>query len=82
MAYLKHPEHGNKTVTDAEVPALVLQGWVKWPRTAEEKAMGDGSDAAYWRGKYQRDLAAALEKQDGAEESEDAPKRRGRPPRE
>lgn len=85
MAYVKHPELGNKHVDDSEVAALVEQGWVKWPRTAEEKELGDGSDAAYWRKKYQRDLAAALEKHplesDGVEESEDAPKRRGRPPK-
>ena len=83
MAYVKHPELGNKHVDDSEVAALVEQGWVKWPRTDDEKALGDGSDAAYWRKKYQRDLAAALGKQDeGAEEGEDAPKRRGRPPKE
>ena len=85
MAYVKHPELGNKHVADSEVAALVEQGWVKWPRTDDEKALGDGSDAAYWRKKYQRDLAAALEKQndsEGVEESEDAPKRRGRPPKE
>lgn len=85
MAYVKHPELGNKHVDDSEVAALVEQGWVKWPRTDAEKALGDGSDAAYWRKKYQRDMAAALEKQndsEGAEEGEDAPKRRGRPPKE
>ncbi len=85
MAYVKHPELGNKHVDESEVAALVEQGWVKWPRTDDEKALGDGSDAAYWRKKYQRDLAAALEKQndsEGVEESEDAPKRRGRPPKE
>ena len=85
MAFVKHPELGNKHVDDSEVEALVKEGWVKWPRSAEEKALGDGSDAAYWRKKYQRDLAAALESQgtkiDEVEDSEDAPKRRGRPPK-
>ena len=82
MAYVKHPELGNKHVADSEVAALVEQGWVKWPRTDDEKALGDGSDAAYWRKKYQRDVAAALADKDGVEEGEDAPKRRGRPPKE
>ena len=82
MAYVKHPELGNKHVDDSEVAALVEQGWVKWPRTDDEKALGDGSDAAYWRKKYQRDVAAALADKDGVEEGEDAPKRRGRPPKE
>jgi len=83
MVLVKHPEIGNKHVEESEVPELVKQGWVKWPRNDEEKALGDGSDAAYWRKKYQRDLAASLEKpeSEGAEESEDAPKRRGRPPK-
>jgi hypothetical protein len=38
MAYVKHPEHGNKHVPDDQVEALVAQGWVKWPRTKEQKA--------------------------------------------
>lgn len=61
--YVKHPELGNKHVEDHLVPELVKQGWVKWPRTDEEKALGDGSDAAYWRKKYERDMAAALKGQ-------------------
>lgn len=80
MAFVKHPELGNKHVEDSEVAALVAQGWVKWPRTAEEKALGDGSDAAYWRKKYERDVNAAL-KDFPADDGEDAPKRRGRPPK-
>ena len=51
QVYVKHPVHGNKHVDEKEVPELVKQGWVKWPRTSEEKALGDGSDAAYWRAK-------------------------------
>ncbi len=38
MAYVKHPEHGNKHVPDEDVAALIEQGWVKWPRSVEEKA--------------------------------------------
>lgn len=57
MAFVKHPEHGNKHVADHEVAELVKQGWVKWPRSKDEKALGDGSDAAYWRKKYERDVA-------------------------
>jgi hypothetical protein len=78
MAFVKHPVHGNKNVDDSEVAALVADGWVKWPRSPEEKALGDGSDAAYWRKKYERDVSAASPVD---EDSEDAPKRRGRPPK-
>lgn len=60
MAYVKHPVHGNKHVEDSEVAALVEAGWTQWPRKAEDKALGDGSDAAYWRKKYERDMAASL----------------------
>lgn len=38
MVYVKHPEHGNKHVAPEEAPALVLEGWVIWPRTAAQKA--------------------------------------------
>jgi hypothetical protein len=38
MAYLKHPELGNKHVPDSEVDRLTSEGWVKWPRTKEQKA--------------------------------------------
>ena len=38
MIYVKHPELGNKHVREAELPALVAAGWVRWPRTAEQKA--------------------------------------------
>jgi len=57
MAYVKHPIHGNKHVEDSEVAALVEAGWTQWPRKAEDKALGDGSDAAYWRKKNERDMA-------------------------
>ena len=85
MAYVKHPLHGNKHVADSEVPALVKDGWVKWPRTDDEKALGDGSDAAYWRKKYERDMAAVQHVQvteSGLDHPEDmTPARRGRPPK-
>ncbi|MCW1958306.1 MAG: hypothetical protein KIH64_007130 [Mycobacterium sp.] len=32
MAYVKHPLHGNRHVSDAEADAMVAAGWVKWPR--------------------------------------------------
>ena len=57
MAYVKHPIQGNKHVEDSEVAELVKQGWVQWPRAAKDKALGDGSDAAYWRNKYAADIA-------------------------
>lgn len=86
MAYVKHPIHGNKHVVDHEVPALVAQGWVKWPRTDKEKALGDGSDAAYWRKKYERDVLAAGKASESDAEADDSEnqdaepvKRRGRP---
>lgn len=37
MHYVKHAEHGNKHVTDDELPGLLADGWVKWPRTREQK---------------------------------------------
>lgn len=36
--YVKHPVLGNRHVDERELPALVGAGWVRWPRTAEEKA--------------------------------------------
>ena len=38
MVYMKHPEHGNVHVEDAEVSARVADGWVVWPRSKEAKA--------------------------------------------
>jgi hypothetical protein len=38
VIYVKHPELGSKHVPEAELPALVAAGWVRWPRTAEQKA--------------------------------------------
>lgn len=84
MAYLKHPVHGNKHVDDSEVAEWVALGYVQWPRTKDEKALGDGSDAAYWRKKYERDIAQAVgnEEDDAADIAGSEPaKRRGRPPR-
>jgi hypothetical protein len=37
MVLVKHPEHGVRHVPDGEVAALVSAGWVKWPRSREEK---------------------------------------------
>lgn len=38
MIYMKHPEHGNKHFPDAQQAELEAAGWVRWPRTAEQKA--------------------------------------------
>jgi len=38
MVYMKHSEHGNVHVEDAEVSARVADGWVVWPRSKEAKA--------------------------------------------
>ncbi len=37
MAYVKHAALGNKHVKDEEVAKLEAEGWVKWPRTKEQK---------------------------------------------
>lgn len=39
--YMKHPELGNKHVPAAEQAAREADGWVKWPRTAAQKAGGE-----------------------------------------
>ena len=38
MAYVKHPDHGNKHVNASEAQALTREGWVIWPRSKEQKA--------------------------------------------
>ena len=86
MTVVKHPVHGNREVSETEVAALVAQGWVKWPRTKEEKALGDGSAAGYWRAKFEAEVkkVEAVEPETDVDpENPDAevPKRRGRPPR-
>lgn len=43
MHYVKHPEHGNRHVTDEELPALIADGWVKWPRTKAQKQAADSA---------------------------------------
>lgn len=87
MVLVKHPVHGNKHVDDSEVSALTAQGWVKWPRSADEKALGDGSAAGYWRAKFEAEAAKKLafeadesDEVDDPESPDAAPaKRRGRP---
>ena len=37
MVYVKHSELGNKHVSDEEAKKLVNEGWVRWPRTKEQK---------------------------------------------
>lgn len=88
MTVVKHPVHGNRNVADSEVAALVEQGWVKWPRTESEKAMGDGSAAGYWRAKFEAEAAKKtvevetdIDPENPDAERTEAPKRRGRPPR-
>jgi len=82
MPLVKHPAHGNKHVTDAEVPALVEKGWVKWPRSKDEKALGDGSAAAYWRAKFEAEVSKGDSEDLDHENPDGEPvKRRGRPPK-
>ena len=40
MVYVKHSELGNKHVSDEEAKKLVNEGWVRWPRSKEEKVGG------------------------------------------
>jgi hypothetical protein len=40
MAYLKHPQHGNRHVGEEEAIELEAQGWTRFPRSAEDKALG------------------------------------------
>lgn len=86
MVLVKHPVHGNKNVDETEVSALVAAGWVKWPRTKEEKAMGDGSAAGYWRAKFEAEAAKQTAVQQDEVDDPENPdaepvKRRGRPPK-
>lgn len=86
MVLVKHPVHGNKHVDDSEVTALVAAGWVKWPRTDDEKALGDGSAAGYWRAKFEAEAAkksaVEVDEIDDPENPDSEPvKRRGRPPK-
>lgn len=37
MVLVKHKDHGNKHVNEAEVAALLPKGWVVWPRPDEQK---------------------------------------------
>jgi hypothetical protein len=37
MIYMKHATLGNQHFEDAEEKEKAEQGWVKWPRTAEQK---------------------------------------------
>lgn len=37
MALVKHPEHGNKHVTDEEAVKLAADGWITWPRKSDVK---------------------------------------------
>ena len=38
MIYMKHKEHGNAQVADAEQAQREIDGWVRWPRTKDQKA--------------------------------------------
>lgn len=38
MIYMKHSEHGNAYFDDALQAEKESEGWVKWPRTADQKA--------------------------------------------
>lgn len=38
MIYMKHAEHGNRHFEAGEQAAREADGWVRWPRTKEQKA--------------------------------------------
>jgi hypothetical protein len=38
VIYMKHPELGNAHFPDAEQKKLEGEGWVRWPRTPEQKS--------------------------------------------
>jgi len=38
MVYVKHPTLGNERIEESELAERLADGWVRWPRTAEEKA--------------------------------------------
>jgi len=38
MVYVKHPALGNEHIEESELAERLAAGWVRWPRTAEEKA--------------------------------------------
>lgn len=46
MIYMKHAEHGNKYFPDERQAELETQGWVRWPRTAAQKAADRAPAAA------------------------------------
>lgn len=54
MFYLKHHYLGNKHVeTEAEADKLVPEGWVRWPRSKEQKQVDPVAVAAAARQKYE-----------------------------
>ena len=70
MIYMKHKEHGNVHVEPSKQKELEAQGYVRFPH---------GDDP--WVQSVKVEAVIAIESS-GAEESKDAPKRRGRPPKE
>lgn len=38
MIYVKHPVLGNKHARESEQSELEAAGWVRWPRSKEQKA--------------------------------------------
>ena len=58
MIYLKHPILGNQHVaTEAEAQKLVADGWCRWPRTKEQKAVNPQAVAAAAKKQYEQDQA-------------------------
>lgn len=45
--YMKHPKLGNAHCADDEESAKVAAGWVKWPRSGEQKSAGHGDAEAF-----------------------------------
>ena len=37
MIYMKHPVLGNRHFHEDQLTALLADGWVRWPRTLEQK---------------------------------------------
>lgn len=75
MVYVKHPTLGNRHVSEADLPARLAAGWVRFPRAKEAKARGawpPATNAAPQEAGQQSVSAATVPTPDGA-----APVKRG-----
>lgn len=57
MIYMKHPEHGNKHFPDSEQVTREAAGWVRWPRTPEQKRGEVPAAAEQDRGELEQQAA-------------------------